>query len=138
MGCSLPPRPNALLVEGVTFKRTRYGSCISYVLIRFIKRGGYIEFRRSYKSDIFWWPHFLWRPRFDGRVRHFSPIAKRRWWMFGFPRLVFKGAVIYGRDDRPEWDGSRWKNRIGLEPCEQNLKQKALRGLLHLIRHDLR
>lgn len=96
------------------FRRVRRGNCLTYVLRRYMRRGGYIVMRRSHAARRLWWPHFLWVPRLGAKVRHFAPVEPRRIWMLGLPRIVFMGSVIYGRDDDPEWGGMRW--RLGENP----------------------
>jgi hypothetical protein len=73
-------------------------NCLLYAVALYLRR--FAPGRRQYllirKSDMGWFPHFLYAEERRGRIRQVSykPTGPRHW----FPRPIFRGAVRWGDD----------------------------------------
>tara|TARA_R110002012_G_scaffold303533_1_gene505351 strand:+ start:6193 stop:6429 length:237 start_codon:yes stop_codon:yes gene_type:complete len=70
------------------------GNCLFYAIVKFIKNGGYIIFRKSKYGN---WSHIMWTPDFE-TFYHFVPVNQPLRFAF-IHKIFFKGRVKVEKRD---------------------------------------
>lgn len=82
--------------ESFERKDMKYSNCLIWAFAQFIKRGGYISFRRGVHFGGFY-IHFLWAEKLSGPWYSYHCKGEKR-----FPWPLFRGEVIKGDPWRDE------------------------------------